>query len=227
MLSILKGHSILYVEDEIEIQENIAEYLSNFFGLIHLASDGQEALDQYKKHRPDVLLLDINLPNIDGLSVAQEIRKHDQAIKIIMLTAFTEKEKLLKATELKLTRYLIKPVAPKKFKETLNILSSELINTSSRFLKLSEGLIWDIDQENLNFEGKPVVLTEKEDRLLKLFISSKGMPIKYEKIVSTVWDDALDREISIDSVKNQVSQLRKKIPSVCIRSIYGEGYIFK
>jgi len=227
MFSILKSHSILYVEDEPEIQENIAEYLGNYFGSIYLASDGEEALDQYYKHHPDVILLDINLPNLDGLSVAEEIRKHDQTIKIIMLTAFTEKEKLLKATELKLTRYLIKPVAPKNFKETLSILASELMNNPSRFLKLSEEYTWDIEQEQLSFEGQQIILAEKEYRLLKLFISYKGKPLRYEKIVSAVWDDAFDREISIDSVKNQVSQLRKKIPNVSISSIYGEGYILK
>jgi len=225
MFSILKSHSILYVEDEPEIQANIAEYLGNYFGKIHLASDGKEALDQYNKHHPDVILLDINLPILDGLSVAEEIRKHDETIKIVMLTAFTEKEKLLKATELKLTRYLIKPVAPKNFKETLSILASELINNPSRFLKLSEDITWDIEQEQLSIEGKPIILAEKEHRLLKLFISHKGEPIRYEKIVLAVWDDAFDREISIDSIKNQVSQLRKKIPGVSIKSIYGEGYL--
>lgn len=227
MISILKRHSILYVEDEQEIQANIAEYLGNYFGNVYLASDGKEAINQYNRHHPDVLLLDINLPNIDGLTVATKVRKHDPDVKIIMLTAFTEKEKLLKATELKLTRYLIKPVAPKNFKETLNILASELMNNPSRFLKLSDGCTWDIDQEQLSLEGEQVILAEKEHRLLKLFISNKGNPIRYEKIVTTVWDDAFDREISIDSVKNQVSQLRKKIPNLCITSIYGEGYILK
>ena len=227
MLSILQNHSILYVEDEPEIQANIAEYLEHYFGNVHLASDGKEALDQYNRHHPDVLLLDINLPNIDGLAVAQEVRKHDAVVKIIMLTAFTEKEKLLKATSLKLTRYLIKPVAPKNFKETLNILASELMNNPSRFLKLSDDVTWDIEQEQLSLEGEHVILAEKEHRLLKLFINHKGDPIRYEKIMSVVWDDAFDREISIDSVKNQVSQLRKKIPNVCISSIYGEGYILK
>jgi len=81
MLSILKRHTILYVEDEPEIQANISEYLSNYFGTIHLASDGKEALAQYYKNRPDVLLLDINLPNTDGLSVAQEIRESDPVPK--------------------------------------------------------------------------------------------------------------------------------------------------
>ena len=227
MIHILKKHSILYVEDEPEIQANIAEYLGNYFGRIHLASDGKEALNQYNKHHPDALLLDINLPSIDGLSVAQEVRKNDPSIKIIMLTAFTEKEKLLKATELRLTKYLIKPVAPKIFKETLNLLASELMNNPTRFLKLCTDFTWDIEQEQLSKEGVQIVLAEKEHRLLKLFIHHKGKSLRYENIMSAVWDDAFDREISIDSVKNQVSQLRKKIPNVSISSIYGEGYILK
>lgn len=227
MLSILKRHSILYVEDEPEIQANIAEYLGNYFGNIYLASDGKEALEQYNKHHPDVLLLDINLPNLDGLFVAQEVRKHDPVIKIIMLTAFTEKEKLLKATELKLTKYLIKPVAPKIFKEALKLLACELMNNPSRFIKLCDEFTWNIEQEQLSQDGQNVILSEKEHRLIKLFISYKGKPISYEKIMSAVWDDAFVREISIDSVKNQVSQLRKKAPNICISSIYGEGYILK
>lgn len=227
MLSILKKHSILYVEDEPEIQANIAEYLGNFFGRVHLASDGKSALEQYNKHHPDAMLLDINLPNLDGLSVAQQIRQHDQTVKIIMLTAFTEKEKLLKATELKLTKYLIKPVSPKNFKETLRILATELMNNPSRFVRLSEELTWDIEKEQLSCGDKYVELAEKEYRLLKLFINHRGETVRYEKIESAVWDDALEREISIDSIKNQVSQLRKKIPSVSLKSIYGEGYILK
>lgn len=227
MLSILKKHSILYVEDEPEIQANIAEYLGNFFGRVHLASDGKSALEQYNKHHPDAMLLDINLPNLDGLSVAQQIRQHDQTVKIIMLTAFTEKEKLLKATELKLTKYLIKPVSPKNFKETLRILATELMNNPSRFVRLSEELTWDIEKEQLSCGDKYVELAEKEHRLLKLFINHRGETVRYEKIESAVWDDALEREISIDSIKNQVSQLRKKIPSVSLKSIYGEGYILK
>jgi len=225
MLSTLKKYDVLYVEDEPEIQANISEYLSSYFGNVHLASDGCEAVDQYNKHHPDVLLLDINLPNLDGLCVAQEVRKQDSVIKIIMLTAFTEKEKLLKATELKLTKYLIKPVAPKVFKETLRLLADELMDNPSRFLKLCDDYIWDMEQEELIKDGQNVTLSEKEHRLLKLFINDKGKAVRYEKIMSTVWEGAFDREVSIDSVKNQVSQLRKKIPNIHIFSIYGEGYI--
>jgi DNA-binding response OmpR family regulator len=227
MLSILKKHSILYVEDEPEIQANIAEYLGNFFADIYLASDGQEALSQYDKHHPDVLLLDINLPKVDGLRVAKKIREQNHNVKIVMLTAFTEKEKLLKATELKLTKYLIKPVPPKVFKETLELLSRELMKNPSQYISLGNDYTWDIERELLSSKEVIVKLTEKEHRLLKLFINNRSKPISNEKIITTIWDDAYEREVSIDSVKNQVSQLRKKLPHGCIASVYGEGYILK
>jgi DNA-binding response OmpR family regulator len=227
MLSILKKHSILYVEDEPEIQANIAEYLQKFFSSVSLADNGDMALEQYKKHHPDVLLLDINLPKRDGLSVAEEIREKDKDIKIVMLTAFTEKEKLLKATELKLTKYLVKPVPPKEFKEVLELLALELAKNPSRYINLNECYVWDKERECLLLNNSTVKLSEKEHRLLKLFIFFKGKSISYEKIKSKLWEDAFERQISIDSVKNQVSQLRKKLPHNCISSVYGEGYILK
>ncbi len=227
MLTILKNHSILYVEDEPEIQANIAEYLKNFFAYVHLADNGKKALEQYAKHRPDVVLLDINLPHVDGLTVAKKIREQDSTVKIVMLTAFTDKEKLLKATELKLTKYLIKPVPPKVFKETLQLLAEELRQNPSKFININECYSWDKETEHLVLNDVVVDLAEKEHRLLKLFINNKNKTISYEKIMATLWDDSFEREISIDSVKNQVSQLRKNLPADCISSVYGEGYIFK
>ncbi len=227
MRSILKKHSILYVEDEPDIQANIAEYLGHYFSDIYLASNGEEALAQYKQYSPDVLLLDINLPIIDGLSVAKTIRQHDQTVKIVMLTAHTDKEKLLKATELKLTKYLIKPVSPKEFKGTMDILAEELANNPSRFLSLCENYRWDKQQSQLLRDDDPIQLSEKEQRLLQLFIGHKSSLVTYQAIVSAVWESGFKRDISIDSIKNQVSCLRKKLPEGCISSVYGEGYILK
>lgn len=225
MLSILNKHSVLYVEDEPDIQASIAEYLENHFSTTHLASNGKKALELYNRYNPDVLLLDINLPDIDGLTLAKDIRQKDHTIKIIMLTAYTEKEKLLKATELKLTKYLVKPVPPKAFKETMEILAKELICNPSTYLSLSENCLWNKKKAELFINGNLITLTEKERRLLKLFISYKGKSISYEKIMANVWENTFDREISIDSVKNQVSHLRKKLPECNISSVYGQGYI--
>jgi len=227
MLGILKNHSILYVEDEPEIQKNIREYLESYFDTVHVASDGKEALSLYNNHHPDVLLLDINLPFLSGLEVAKQVRAKDQAVKIVMLTAHTETEKLLTATELKLTKYLIKPIAPKLFKETMELLASELRLNPSRFINLASNCIWNKTQEVLRIDDVPVSLTEKEHRLLKLLLEKKGTAVSNEEIMLAVWEDAFNNEISGDSVKNQISHLRKKLPNVSINTIYGKGYILK
>jgi len=227
VLSLLKNHSILYVEDEPEIQKNIKEYLDSYFGNVYVTSDGRDALDLYAVHHPDVLLLDINLPFLSGLEVAKTVREKDQIIKIVMLTAHTEKEKLLVATELKLTKYLIKPIAPKLFKETMELLAQELRHNPSRFINLSSNCIWNIKQEVLRINDIPLSLSEKEHRLVKLLIQHKGSTVSYEDIMINVWEDAFDKDISLDSVKNQISHLRKKLPDVSIAAVYGKGYLLK
>jgi len=227
MLEILKESTILYAEDEPEIQANIVEYLEEFFGTVHTAQNGTQALELYERYRPDVLLLDITLPYVDGLSIAREIRQKDQHVKIVMLTAHTEQEKLLKATELKLTKYLIKPVTPKEFKETMQLLADELLKNPSRFVSLSKGCIWDNQEERLSVHGQDIELSEKKHLLLKLLIIQKGQVVTYEDIMVTLWEDSFEQDISIGSVKNQVSLLRKKLPEGCIDSVYGIGYRLK
>lgn len=224
MIDILKNYSILYVEDEPEIQANIAEYLESYFDTVYVASDGKKALSLYHTYHPDVLLLDINIPYMSGLEVAQKIRENNKIVKIIMLTAHTEKEKLLLATELKLTKYLIKPIAPKIFKETMSLLASELKQNPNTFVHLAPHTLWDREKELLYLNEKSITLSEKEHRLLKLFISHKGSTITYSDIMVNVWEDSFDKDISLDSVKNQISHLRKKLPEGCLNTVYGKGY---
>jgi DNA-binding response OmpR family regulator len=224
MLSILNNYSILYVEDEPEIQANIEEYLESYFKKVYLASDGKEALKLYQAHHPDVLLLDINIPYIDGLTLAKQIRQTDTSTKIVMLTGVTHTHKLLEATELKLTKYLVKPISPKIFKETMKLLSVELTQSPSDFIEIAKHCIWNKRQKMLSIDDKPIVLLEKELKLLEYFIQKKGYTVHFEEIMLELWEDAFEREISIESVKNQVSHLRKKLPKNTIVNVYGQGY---
>jgi len=224
MLSILKNYSILYVEDEPEIQANIEEYLKSYFQKVYLASEGEEALRSYKTYHPDVLLLDINIPLLDGLSLAKKVRKTDKSTKIIMLTGITDTPKLLEATELKLTKYLLKPISPKAFKESMRLLALELIQNPTEFIHIGEDCIWEKCKKTLTLKGERVVLLEKELTLLELLIQKKGQNISFEEIMITLWEDSFERDISIDSVKNQVSHLRKKLPKGSIVNVYGQGY---
>jgi DNA-binding response OmpR family regulator len=98
MLEMLKNYTLIYVEDEPEVKKDMEEYLSAYFKTLYSASDGEVALELYHKHRPNVLLLDISIPKISGLDLANEIRQHDDELKIIMLTAHDDTKRLLAAT---------------------------------------------------------------------------------------------------------------------------------
>ncbi|MCH9813497.1 MAG: response regulator transcription factor [Epsilonproteobacteria bacterium] len=227
MKTVLANHSILYVEDDLSVQANMREYLESFFKLVYVACDGKEALTLYEKYKPDALILDINLPYEDGLSVAKKIRKKDKYVSIIMLTAHTDEEKLLRAVELKLTKYLVKPVSPKAFKEALDLLAKEFVALSDKFISLCESFIWKRDTKQLLRIEEEIVLTQKERKLLALLVDHRGECVSFEEIMAVVWDESYDQEISIDSVKSQVSYLRKKLPKNLIESVYGKGYLLK
>ena len=226
MVSILKNYSILYVEDEPAIQADMNEYLQSYFKEVFLASNGEEALTLYEQYQPDVLLLDIGIPKISGLSVAKSIRQENSKVKILMLTAHSEVEVLLEATELKLTKYLLKPISPKAFKESMKILAHEFHRQSKHCISLDEHTCWDTQAKTLRTHNRLISLREKELRLLELFLNHRCQTVSYEDIMVAIWEDSFEREISIDSVKNQVSQLRKKLPKDMISSVYGQGYIF-
>ena len=216
MLGTLKSRSILYVEDEPEIQANIAEYLQNYFAKVYLAKDGKNALEKYQKHKPDVLLLDINLPYVDGLTIAQKIRKKNKQIKIIMLTAYTDKDKLLKATELKLTKYLIKPITPKEFKGTMKLLADEFSDS-----QIDQQLFGQPDYSvNIQVLGdfkiliKGELLTFKRKaptkilQLLKLIISLGSTNIPVSKIIDTLWSDS-EGDAAKSAFDSALQRLRK------------------
>jgi len=227
MLDILKKHTILYVEDEQAIRDNISEYLKSYFKEVYLADNGEDALKEYYLHRPSCLLLDITIPHIDGLSVAKKIRESDEEIKIVMLTGHTDQDKLLKATELKLTKYLVKPTPPKIFKDALKMLANELKKNTNSLVNIKDSCYWDESEGRLYIDNKEITLSIKNLLLLKLLLKKRSQTVTYEDIMVELWEDSFYKDISIDSVKNQVSLLRKKLPKGCIDSIYSKGYILR
>jgi len=220
----LKNYKILYVEDDPKVQKNMQEYLSAIFKEVLVASSGKEGLEIYKEKAPDVALLDIDLPILDGLSLAKEIRASNIDIPIVMLTAFTDKEKLLKAVELRLLKYLVKPIDIVEFKETLSLIANELERITKNIITLSDSCKWYKDKNELYIKSHKLELNNKEQKLLKLLIENRKNSVSFETIMANVWEDSFEKDISFGSVKNLVSTLRKKLPKDCISSIYGVGY---
>ncbi len=216
--------SILIAEDEEELLKYFVEYLQIFFHTVYQARDGQEALKIYEAKKPDIIVADINMPNLDGLSLIETIRKSDQTTKVIIATAHSEKEKLLKAIELHLARYLIKPINSDALKELLFTLVEEIEN-EKRVIFFKDGFRWDTKFKTLQHEGAEVHLTKKEQQLLDVMLSKANRSISNEDLYYTLYEDQPEKEFSLNAITSLVKRLRSKLPKDTLESNYGVGYI--
>jgi DNA-binding response OmpR family regulator len=173
------------------------------------------------------VILDIDLPLMDGLSLARHIRECDKETSIVMMTAYTDTSQLLQAAELKLLTYLVKPVDIATFEKMLQSLALELMENFSRYICLGEGYGWDVRKEKMLHRGTEVSLTAKEREMIALLVARRLQPVSFEEIMARVWADEFDREVSTNCIKNIISDLRKKLPKNIIKSVYGKGYMLQ
>ena len=224
----LKPYSILFVEDETEIRENYTNYLKMFYENIYEAENGEDGYEIYKKYKPDILILDINLPKISGLDMLKMIRENDHNVKAIMLTAYSNIDYLLKATELKLTKYLVKPISRDELERALSLAIDEILNfdvKAKKIVTIKNSCIWDYALKELRCSDTEVSLTKKELGILSLMFDSLDKTVTYDEIMYGVWDDFEDEISTIKvAIKTAVKNLRKKLPENTILNVYGIGY---
>jgi len=221
----LSNHSILYAEDNLKVQKEVVEYLSRYFKNVYVANNGKEALEIYKKEKVDSLLLDIEMPFVNGLEVAKEVRISSRTIPIVMITAFIDTDKLLIATELHLCKYLVKPLHIMKFRKMIQKLLFEIAQSKQTIIELGQNFVWNKEKKILYENNKPSILTQKEQTLLELLFENRNQGISFTDIMARLWEDDFEQEVSVESVKLQVCFLRKKLPKNSIKNIYGKGYI--
>jgi YesN/AraC family two-component response regulator len=115
----LQNISILYVEDDESIREELVDILEMDVGKLYVASDGIEGLELFKKHRPDIILTDIQMPRMDGLEMSELIREFDYDVPIIITTAFNDPSFLIRAIDIGVDKYVTKPIDLHKLEETI------------------------------------------------------------------------------------------------------------
>ena len=218
-------YKILFVEDDQVIRENYVTYLKMFFSEVFEAEDGEKAYELYKLKKPDIMIIDINIPKLNGLDLLERIRENDYSTKAIMLTAHSDKSFLLKAVGLKLTRYLVKPVSRKDLKEALKLTIDEVLKfnvITVQKIDLPDDYSWDFQLKELKYHNVLVELTNKEKIFLELLFSHKNRVFTYDEISDYVW--GYDDSIPLNGLKNIVKRLRKKLPEDTILNIFNEGY---
>ncbi|CAA6807421.1 MAG: Diguanylate cyclase/phosphodiesterase (GGDEF & EAL domains) with PAS/PAC sensor(S) [uncultured Sulfurovum sp.] len=122
----LQNFTILYVEDELTTQELIGEILRDSCKEVFIANDGEEGLKLYKEKKPDIILSDIAMPNMNGLEMSEAIKAIDSEQAIALFTAFSQSSYLKKAAELGIATYILKPLDEDQFFNSLNYMALEL-----------------------------------------------------------------------------------------------------
>ncbi len=220
--------TLLYAEDDTQSRKNYAFVLEEYFSTVYLAEDGREALDLYHDKKPDVLLLDISMPFVNGLDVAKAVRKENKDIPIIMLTAHADQEKLLTAIPLGLSMYLLKPIDSKSLTEAvLNVI--RMIQNRDIIL-LKKKLSWNKINSNLFYDEENIKLTKKEHKLMMLLINSIGEYFAHNTLIIQIWDNEIPDASHDNKLHQLVYRLNKKINAVTnsdtqlIENTYTLGY---
>lgn len=218
-------YDVLFVEDEVAMRANYVQYLQRFFRNVYEAGDGEEAYKIYQEKKPQILFVDINLPKLNGIDLMRKIREHDHSSKAIMLTAYSDAHYLLEATELKLSKYLIKPISRKELNESLDLVLRELeefTTLAKVYMPLKENFYWDKEEKELLSGTNIVSLTQKEREFITLLFSKPNKIFSYEVIIMDLWGD--NEESRMDALKTILKNLRKKLPEDTIKNIFGIGY---
>ncbi|MFY9075722.1 response regulator transcription factor [Malaciobacter mytili] len=217
---LLKEFKILLVEDETNIAKLLKSAIGEYFYSFTIAKDGKEGLEKFKKIKPDIIITDIMMPKLDGLSMTKQIREENEEIPVIVLSAFSEKEKLLKAIDIGITKYFIKPFDPEELLEYLKELSDKL--DKKRVFNLSKNLIFDKNKNNLFSEEKIINLTKREKEFLRLLIDNYPNVVDVEKIKTALWED---EEVTDERLRTFIKRFRNKTSKILIKNISGQGYL--
>ena len=214
--------SILVAEDEEELREYLVEYIQLFFKNVYSAKCGQEAYSIYLDKNPNIILSDINMPNLDGLSLISKIREKDIKTKIIIMSAHSDKDKLLRAVELNLVTYLVKPIKIETLKQVL-FDTVESIKSSSQIVYLSSDICWSKTENRLYANKEHIVLKERESMLMELLCSNVNKAFSNEEIFHHLYTKN-DKEYSEYAITSLIKRLRSKLPTNIIYNEYGSGY---
>ncbi|MEA3553175.1 MAG: response regulator [Campylobacterota bacterium] len=211
--------SILVVEDEIELQNQLVEYFELYFKKIYTASNGIEAYESYNINKPSVIFTDINMPKQNGLDFILKIRENDDKTPVVILTAHTDTSYLLSAVELNLVSYLLKPIKMDKLRETIEKILKNIKDND--ILNLYDMYTWDKSLKLLFFNNEKVNLSKYELLFLEQLIQKKNITVSYEELHYFIYDDT---EFSTDAIRSLVKRLRQKTSKDLIKSSYKEGY---
>jgi DNA-binding response OmpR family regulator len=218
---------VLIAEDDIDFGNILSQYITiNGFEAI-LARDGREAFKSYNDNKPDICVLDVMMPEMDGFTLAEKIKQTDPGMPVVFLTAKSMKEDIVRGLKIGADDYITKPFDPEVLILRINNIIKRVYSTINDEYSVS-GTTLKFNTLELNSSGRKEKLTLKEAQLLRYFIINRNNILKRDDILTEIWGD--DDYFLGRSMDVFISRLRKYLSEdtgIELRTIRGTGFILE
>lgn len=211
---------LMIVEDEDRLRESLVSALVPYFEKVIGAKNGDEGVKKFKKFKPDLIITDILMPMMDGLDMARVIKEIAPDTPIVVLSAFSEKARLLKAIDIGIDKYLIKPVDIDELLQILATIKNEKINANP-IIDINEHYKFDRAKKVLIKDGTEIALTKKELAFVSLLVKQAGALVLHEDIKRHIWTN---ESVTDTAIRTFIKRVRDKVGDELIKNIPGLGY---
>ena len=219
---------ILVVEDERALCETIVRSLRRLAYSVDPCYDGDTAIDLLGSERYDLVLLDLNLPGADGMTVLRTLRQTDRETRVLILSARSEVADKVEGLDAGANDYLAKPFHLEELEARIRSLSLRQFTQNDVVLHCGP-LSFDTRSRAATAAGQPLALTRKETGILEYLLLHRGRPVSQEELLEHVWDNSVDN--FSNSIRVHISALRKKLRAALgydpVRNRIGEGYLIE
>lgn len=215
---------ILLTDDDVKNATLLKKFLNAEGFEVSYAQNGRIGLDMYRQEHPDLILLDVNMPEMDGFEMARIIRKTDTQVVIFFLTDRTDKVDRLHGFSLKGNDYIPKPFYPEELIARIHErFGSQILDKGTEY-KIGD-TIFRPNLATLTYDGEVHSLSVRQTEILQLLVENAGLPVEREVILECIWGDASYANSLALNV--QITYIRKLLidPRLCIQSIKKKGYV--
>ena len=214
---------ILLVEDDIMLNEMIAEYITSTGHIIKSVKTSTESLQILEKEKFDLLILDINLPDIDGFTILEKMHEQKRMIPTIYISALIDIEEISRAFDLGCFDYLKKPFHLKELTLRINkILKTRIV--PQRHKRLSKHYSFDSENMTLLFNNEPHILPKRQLQIIELLALNRSLVVQYDMFRTYVWnDDYIDNA----TIRAEVNRVKTVLKEDFIKNIRGSGYMIE
>ena len=214
---------ILLVEDDIMLNEMITEYITSTGHAIKSVKTGNESLEILDKEKFDLLILDINLPDINGFTILEKMHEQKRMIPTIYISALIDIEDISRAFDLGCFDYLKKPFHLKELTLRINkILKTRIV--PQRHKRLSKHYSFDSENMTLLYNNEPHILPKRQLQIIELLALNRSLVVQYDMFRDYVWnDDYIDNA----TIRAEVNRVKTVLKEDFIKNIRGSGYMIE